>query len=298
MKMVCTADPTFHSLLIFEAAHAVMMGRMPSDTLPQALRHLRALTSFRPDVAIILGSGLGPLAEEITAKARVPYQEIPGFAASTAPGHAGQLLLGELGGQRVVAMRGRLHGYEGHSAAEVAFPVRVMHALGAESLVVSNACGGLNPNWHAGELMAQLDFINFTGANPLAGPNDPDAGPRFPVMFDCYDPEYLELARKTARAEDIALHEGVYLAIQGPSYATRAELRAFRTLGADAVGMSTVLEVIAARHLGMRVLGLSLITDMALPDGNAHASGEDVLNSAETAGPTFRRLLKAVLGRM
>lgn len=274
-----------------------MMRHMPPDAL-QALHHLRSVTSFQPDIAIILGSGLGPLAEEIVAKARVPYVEVPGFAPSTAPGHAGRLVLGELAGQRVVAMQGRLHGYEGHSAAAVAFPVRVMHALGASTLVVSNACGGLNPAWRAGEPMVQCDFINFTGGNPLIGPNDPELGPRFPVMFDCYDPEYLELARRVAKAEAITLREGVYLAIQGPSYATRAELRAFRTLGADAVGMSTVFEVIAARHLGMRVLGLSLITDMALPDGSAHASEADVLKSAETAGPTFRQLLKAILGRM
>ena len=157
------------------------------------------------------------------------------------------------------------------TAAQAAFPVRLMHALGAGTLLVSNACGGLNPNWRAGDLMLQLDFINFTFANPLVGPNDPELGPRFPVTFDAYDPAYLELARETARAENITLREGVYLAVGGPSYATRAELRMFRMWGADAIGMSTVHEVLVARHEQMRVLGLSVVTDMALPDAHAHA---------------------------
>jgi len=227
----------------------------------------------------------------------IPYRDLPGFAPSTAPGHAGELVLGELSGRKVVAMKGRLHFYEGLSAAQAAFPVRLMHALRARSLLVTNACGGLNPNWRAGELMLQLDFINFTGANPLVGPNDP-VGPRFPVMFGAYDPSYLEAAREVARKEDLLLREGVYLAIGGPSYATRAELRAFRLLGADAIGMSTVHEVIVARHVGMRVLGLSTVTDMALPDHDHHADEEEVLRTAAASGPRFRRLVKAVLPKL
>ena len=209
----------------------------------------------------------------MAVEASVPFGAIPGFVASSAPGHAGRLVFGTLAGQNVVAMQGRVHYYEGVSAAQNVFPVQVMHALGcARSLVVSNACGGLNPNWQAGEIMLQLDFINFTGANPLIGENDP-GGERFPVMFDCYDPTYQDLARSVARTLDLALKEGVYLAISGPSYATRAELRMFRAWGADAVGMSTVFEVIKARHLGMRVLGVSVVTDMAIADRNEHATG-------------------------
>ena len=263
--------------------------------LEEAVAAVREHTRLEPRVALILGSGLGPLADEIDAAAVIPYGEIPGFSESSAPGHAGELVLGTLSGLEVVAMKGRLHFYEGLSAAQTAFPVRVMHALGASSLLVSNACGGLNPNWRAGDLMLGLDFINFSGDNPLIGPNDDALGPRFPVMFDAFDAGYIELARRVARTEDIPLREGVYLAISGPSYATRAELRMFRAWGADAIGMSTVQEVITARHVGMRVLGLSSVTDMALPDGAEHATSDDVLETAARSGPTFRRLVKAVL---
>jgi purine-nucleoside phosphorylase len=253
---------------------------------------------FVPEVALILGSGLGPLADEIDAVAVRSYEELPGFHASTAPGHSGELILGTLSGKNVVAMKGRVHLYEGVPAREVAFPVRVMGRLGAKTLVVSNACGGLNPNWQAGDIMLQLDFINFSWENALTGPNDDSLGPRFPVMFDCYDPELLELARRVARREDILLREGVYLAISGPSFATRAELRMFRSWGADAIGMSTVHEVVAARHQGMRVLGLSTVTDMAIADSREHATGEEVLETAARSGPVFRRLVKAVLAEL
>ena len=195
-------------------------------------------------------------------------------------------------------MQGRLHLYEGISSQQVAFPVRLLNALGADRLLVSNACGGLNPAWEAGDLMLQLDFIDATGANPLVGYNDEVLGPRFPVMFDCYDLEYLEIARQTARREDIRLREGVYLAISGPSFATRAELRAYRTIGADAIGMSTVHEVTVARHQGMRVLGLSSVTDMAIADRRQHATANDILAMAERAGATFRRLVKAILPQL
>ena len=195
-------------------------------------------------------------------------------------------------------MQGRLHLYEGISSQQVAFPVRLLNALGADRLLVSNACGGLNPAWEAGDLMLQLDFIDATGANSLVGYNDEVLGPRFPVMFDCYDLEYLEIARQTARREDIRLREGVYLAISGPSFATRAELRAYRTIGADAIGMSTVHEVTVARHQGMRVLGLSSVTDMAIADRRQHATANDILAMAERAGATFRRLVKAILPQL
>ncbi len=267
-------------------------------TLEAALAAVRQRSGLEPDLALILGSGLGPLADEIEVDTVIPYADLPGFFPSTAPGHAGELVLGTLAGRRVVAMKGRIHFYEGVTAAQAAFPVRLLHALGAGTLLVSNACGGLNPHWRAGDLMLQLDLINFTFANPLIGPNDDTLGPRFPVTFDAYDPHYLGLARSVARAQDILLREGVYLAVSGPSYATRAELRMFRAWGADTIGMSTVHEVLAARHEGMRVLGLSVVTDMALPDGSAHADENEVLETAASSGPTFRRLVKALLPQL
>jgi purine-nucleoside phosphorylase len=248
-----------------------------------------------PEIAIVLGSGLGPLAEDIEARSVIAYGDIPGMPVSTAPGHAGRLVVGTLSGRRVVAMQGRVHLYEGFSSAQCAFPVRVMHALGARILLVSNACGGLDPSFRAGDLMLHTDLINATGQNPLTGPNDPRLGPRFPIMFDCYDVSYLRLARAAARDQELVLREGVYVAIAGPSFATRAELRALRILGADAIGMSTAHEVIAARHLGMRVLGLSTVTDMALPDGEEHATSEQVLRVAEASGERFRHLVTALL---
>ena len=286
-----------------------------TDSVQTALRSVRSVTGFEPELALILGSGLGPLADDIETAAVIPYGDLPGFAPSTAPGHAGELgvghldrkygdhalahvvagelHLGTLAGRRVVAMKGRMHYYDGFSAAESAFPVRVLHALGARSLLVSNACGGLNPHWNAGDLMLQLDFINFMGDNPLMGPAT--GGERFPVMYDCYDPEYLEVARSAARSLDMPLREGVYLAISGPTYSTRAEGRMFRNLGADAIGMSTVFEVMMARQLGMRVLGLSCVTDMAVPDGAGHATGDEVVQMAERSGAAFRQLVSACL---
>lgn len=271
------------------------IARAGAAPLAPALAAVRDASSLQPEVALVLGSGLGPLADEIEGATVVPYTDIPGMPVSSAPGHAGRLVLGELAGRRVVAMQGRLHPYEGFSAQECTFPIALMHALGARSLVVTNACGGLNPAFAAGDLMLQLDYINCTGQNPLTGPNEDASRPRFPVMFDCYDPAYLHLARAKAMELGIHLREGVYLAISGPSYASRAELRAFRLLGADAIGMSTVFEVIRARHLGMRVLGISTVTDMALPDRDEHATGADVLAVAARVGATFRRLVRAVV---
>lgn len=267
------------------------------EGLGRAAAAVRSVTDFRPDVALVLGSGLGPLADEIEAQGVIDYADVPGMPLSSAPGHAGRLVLGELAGRRVVAMQGRLHPYEGYPATDVVFPIELMHELGASSLVVTNACGGLDPNFRAGEQMLQIDFINFTGQNPLIGPND-DRYDRFLVTYGAYDPEYQELARRTALEEQITLREGVYLAISGPSYATQAELRMFRTLGADAVGMSTVFEVLKARHMGMRVLGLSTITDMAVADQGHHATGDEVLEMAARSGETFRRLVRAVLPKL
>jgi purine-nucleoside phosphorylase len=266
-----------------------------ASALTAALARVRKDSELTPEIALILGSGLGPLADEIEAEAVIPYPEIPGMTRSTAPGHAGELCLGRLGGRRVVAMKGRIHLYDGAGAAAIGFPVRLMRSLGAGTLLVSNACGGMDPTWRAGELMLQTDFINATGVNALVGPNDDSRGPRFPVMFDCYDLEYRGVAREVARRLGIVLREGVYLAVSGPSYATRAELRAYRAWGADAIGMSTVHEVTVARHESMRVLGISCITDMALPDSHEHVTGEEVVAVAERSGAVFRKLVRELL---
>ena len=262
--------------------------------VPAAVEAVRERTKLEPRIGLVLGSGLGALAEEVDGVS-IPYAELPGMPVSTAPGHAGRLRVGYLEGREVVVMQGRVHAYEGFTAAQVTYPIALMHALGVRSLVVTNACGGLDPNFKAGELMLQVDLINMTGQNPLVGPLPDPSLERFTVMFDCYDPAYLEAARSAALRHGIRLREGVYLAITGPSYATRAELRAYRALGADAIGMSTVFEVLRARQLGMRVLGLSAITDMAIPDAHEHATGDEVVAMAERMGESFKRLIRAVL---
>ncbi len=233
------------------------------ETLAAAVAAVREKSGLEPELGLILGSGLGPLADAIDVDAVLPYGELPGFAPSTAPGHAGELVLGTLSGRRVVAMKGRLHFYEGVGAAQAAFPVRLMRALGASTLLVSNACGGLNPHWRAGELMMQLDLINFTFAHPLVGPNDPRLGPRYTDMSEAYSRDLRKLARRVAGDIGSPLAEGVYMGLLGPSFQTPAEVRMAKSLGADAVGMSTVLEVIAAKHAGMRVVAISCITDVA-----------------------------------
>jgi len=270
-----------------------------SEAIKKAVAAIRERTEFEPEVAIILGSGLGPLAEEIETEAEIPYAEIPGFPVSTAPGHEGRLIFGRLAGRPVLAYKGRVHYYEGYPMSEVIFPVRVGFFLGASRFVVTSAAGGLNPNFSAGDFMLHLDFINAMGTNPLIGPNDESLGPRFPVTFDAYDPEYLEVARRVARRQDVQLREGVYLAISGPSYASRSELRVYRYgMYADAIGMSTVPEVIALRHLGARVLGLSTITDMALADSSHHANEQEVIRVAEERSPVFRRLVTEIVAEL
>jgi len=280
-----------------------MMGRMHETRqaapdwpalAERAAAMLREAGAADVEIGIVLGSGLGPLADEIEVRCVAPFADVPGMAASSAPGHTGRVVIGRLAGREVIAFQGRLHAYEGFDARACAFPVRLMHALGAHALLVSNACGGLDPHLRAGDLMLQLDLINATGDQALVGPDD-GLGERFTVMFDCYDEAYLEAARSAARRLDQALREGVYLAIRGPAYATRAELRAYRAWGADAIGMSTVHEVAMARHLGLRVLGLSAVTDMALPDASAHVTGAEVVQMAERMGERFRALVREVL---
>jgi len=250
-----------------------------------------------PRAAIILGTGLGGLAQRIETPEVVDYSEIPGFPLSTVETHASRLLCGRLAGQTVVAMQGRFHRYEGYTLQQVTFPVRVMRALGAELLMISNACGGMDPAWHAGDLMLIADHINLLGDNPLIGPNDQRLGPRFPDMSEPYDAAMRDLARVVAAERRISLREGVYVAVTGPNLETRAEYRMLRRLGADVVGMSTVPEVIVAIHGGMRVLGVSIITDMCLPDALEPASVEKIIAVANHAEPDLTALLVGVLER-
>ncbi len=269
-----------------------------ADGVAGALETVRATTDSAPDVAVILGTGLGGLVEEIEVSAEIAYGDIPGFPLSTVESHAGRLLFGILGGKKVVAMQGRFHRYEGYSMQQIVFPVRVMHALGARTLIVSNACGGMNPLWKPGELMLLADHINLLGDSPLIGPNDDSLGPRFPDMSQPYDEELRAVARTAASELRIVLREGVYVAVTGPNLETRAEYRFLRGIGADVVGMSTVPEVIAAVHMSMRVLGVSIITDACLPDALKAVDVAHIIATAAAAEPDLTRLVSAVLERM
>ncbi len=268
------------------------------ERIEAAVDVIRQETAAIPSVALILGTGLGELAAEIAVQAEIEYERIPGFPLSTVETHAGRLLLGELGGKSVVAMQGRFHCYEGYSMQQITFPVRVMRALGAQSLVVSNACGGMHPLWSAGDLVLISDHINLLGDNPLVGPNDDSLGPRFPDMSAPYDPQMRRIAREVARDLKVALREGVYVAVPGPNLETPAEYRFLRAIGADVVGMSTVPEVIVAVHGGMRALGISIVTDMCLPDALGPADIDQIIATAQAAEPSLTGLVTGVLERM
>jgi purine-nucleoside phosphorylase len=266
--------------------------------IAEAVAAVRARTRAQPRVGIILGTGLGALAGEIRNPEVVPYEEIPHFAPPTVESHGGRLILGELGGQPVAAMQGRLHRYEGYSLQEVTFPVRVLRALGAEILLVSNASGGMNPLWRVGDLVLVTDHINLLGENPLTGPNHDALGPRFPDMSAAYDPELRRLAEDVALDRGFPLRRGVYVAVPGPNLETPAEYRMLRALGADVVGMSTVPEVIVAVHGGMRVLGVSIVTDACLPDALQPATVEGIIAVARGAEPRLTELLRGVVEKL
>jgi purine-nucleoside phosphorylase len=266
-----------------------------TGTLTDALRAVRGVTDFAPEVAIVLGTGLGGLVGEIELAAELPYADIPGFPEPTVESHAGRLLFGYLGGRRVVAMQGRFHRYEGYELERVTFPIRVMRALGAEILLLSGACGGMHPLWAPGDLVLLSDHINLLGDNPLVGPNDESVGPRFPDMSAPYDPELRGIAREVARAQGVVLREGVYVAVAGPNLETPAEYRMLRMAGADVVGMSTVPEAIVGVHGGMRVLGLSIITDQCLPDALEPADIPTIIATAAAAEPALTALVRGVM---
>ncbi|MBK9712697.1 MAG: purine-nucleoside phosphorylase [Kouleothrix sp.] len=266
----------------------------------QARAAIADRTRIAPRVGMILGSGLGSVADELEDATALPYSEIPGFPRSTVHGHRGELALGRLAGQPVAVMRGRFHFYEGYSMQQVTFPVRVMRALGCSTLIVTNAAGGLRPDWAVGDLMRITDQIflpGMAGHHPLIGENDDRLGLRFPAMVGAFDVELGQIARAVAAEQGTTLREGVYMMLTGPAFESGAELRMCRILGADVVGMSTAPEVTVARHGGMRVLGISLVTNLALPDG-APANHEEVLEAGDAAKPKFAALLKGILEKL
>jgi purine-nucleoside phosphorylase len=268
------------------------------DMIQEATKALQARWQGKPRIGIILGTGLGGLAQDIQAEATIDYEEVPHFPRSTVVSHAGRLVCGKLSGELVIAMEGRFHFYEGYTLKQITFPVRLMKSLGCDTLIVSNACGGMNPQYGKGEIMVIEDHINLMGDNPLIGPNDDRLGPRFPDMCRPYDPELIEVTRRVALEEKIVLHKGVYVAVPGPNLETRAEYRFLRNIGADVVGMSTVPEVIVAVHAGLRSLGLSVITDVCLPDALEPVKLEDILATAAEAEKKLRVLVRRVVGEV
>ena len=265
------------------------------DKIEDAVAEIKKQWDETPHAGVILGTGLGSLVQEIEVDVAIDYGDIPHFPKSTAVSHAGRLVCGTLAGLPIVAMEGRMHMYEGYPLDMITLPVRVMKALGAELLVVSNACGGMNPNYRCGDIMVIEDHINLMGDNPLIGINDDRLGPRFPDMCEPYQQTLVDRALKIARKEDIVAHKGVFVAVAGPNLETRAEYRFLRTIGADVVGMSTVPEVIVAVHCGLRVVGFSIITDMCLPDALKPANVEEIIGVANEAEPRLTTLVKGVL---
>jgi purine-nucleoside phosphorylase len=271
------------------AESAAMVIRMQLSQKP----HLRV-----PEIAVVLGSGLGAFAEELKDSVVIPYGDIPNFPRPTAVGHAGRMVVGKIGDLTIAAMQGRAHQYEGYSSREAAFPVRVFGRLGVKSLVLTNAAGGINPAYGQGALVVLSDHINLQGSNPLNGPNDERFGTRFPGMSEAYSSRYRQMAQDAARELGIDLKEGVYAALTGPSYETPAEIRYLRAIGADLVGMSTVPEVIVARHMGINVLAISCVTNMAAGLSTGEINHEEVLETGERVRVTFLALLSAILPRI
>jgi len=270
----------------------------PFEQIQEAAAAVRAKWPITPDVGIVLGTGLGGFAADISDRTAIRYEDIPHFPHSTAPGHKGQLVCGTLAGKPVVAMEGRFHFYEGYTLQQVTFPVRVMKALGCQVLVVTNACGGMNPQYSRGDIMLIEDHINLLGNSPLVGPNDDRLGVRFPDMCHAYDRELLKLAKAVAVEQRSPVQQGVFVAVSGPNLETRAEYRFLRAIGADVVGMSTVPEVIVGVHAGLRNLGLSVVTDICLADALEPVSLAEIIATANEAEPKLRHLVRGVVERL
>jgi purine-nucleoside phosphorylase len=260
-----------------------------------AAKFIQSRSKLRPEIALVLGSGLGAFADELSYATAIPYPKIPGFPRSTVAGHRGQLVIGKLADLPVAVMQGRVHLYEGYSPQEVAFPIRVLGRLGIRSVILTNAAGAINRDYSQGALVLIRDQLNLQGANPLMGPNDERFGVRFPDMSQAYAPEFREVARREAQRGNIAVHEGIYAGLRGPSFETPAEIRFLKTVGADLVGMSTVLEVIAARHMSIRVLGISCVTNMASGILDQPLTHDEVMETGERVKSQFIALLRAVI---
>jgi purine-nucleoside phosphorylase len=267
------------------------------DKVQETVSYIKKKINFTPEYGVILGSGLGGFSEEITVAFSLPYEEIPNFPVSTVQGHKGALVFGTIGSKKVVAMQGRFHFYEGYSMKEVTFPVRVMKYLGVEKLIVSNASGGVNPDYKVGSIVLIKDHINFMPEHPLRGKNDERFGPRFVNMSQPYSIEMITKTKAIAQELNIEIHDGIYLGLQGPTFETIAEYRMVKILGADCVGMSTVPEVIVARHMGLETFGVSIITDMANEDSILTVSHDEVLQAAKGAEPNLRMLIKELIVR-
>jgi purine-nucleoside phosphorylase len=261
----------------------------------QAADFVRVKIDHRPNIGLVMGTGLGEGAGAVGEAAAIDYKEIPGFPVSTVPTHKGRLVSGCIKGKPVLVMQGRFHYYEGYSMKEVTFPVRVMQLLGVKTLIVSNASGGINPSFHPGDVMIIADHINLTGGNPLIGPNKDDWGPRFPDMTQVYDPKLMAMAERAARGRGVEIQKGVYAGLSGPSLETRAEIRFLKTIGADAVGLSTIPEVIAAVHGGMDILGFSVITNMNLPDNPTPCRVDEIIATAQRATPRLQGIISDVI---
>lgn len=266
--------------------------------MKKMIEFIRSITDFKPEVGLILGSGLGDYANKIENPIVIPYADIPGFPVSLVQGHQNQFVLGECQGKRVIAMQGRFHFYEGIAQSQIAIPVRIMNQLGAHSLIITNAAGGVNVNYKPGDLMLIEDHINLSGGNPLIGKNDDEFGPRFPDMSDVYDQELRDSIKRLAGEQGIPLQEGVYLMMSGPCYETKAEIRMARALGADAVGMSTVPEAMVANHCKMVIVGISCITNMACGVTDQALNHQEVVETAEIAREKFTNLIDMVLEKV
>ncbi|MCR6106499.1 purine-nucleoside phosphorylase [Salipaludibacillus agaradhaerens] len=271
---------------------------LTANTIKEAKEYIESKLTVKPTIGLILGSGLGVLADDIKDPVTIPYKDIPGFPQSTVTGHKGQFVIGELEGKIVAAMQGRFHYYEGYTMALVTLPVRVMKAMGVDNLIVTNAAGGINESYQPGDLMIIKDHINMFGTNPLIGPNEEEVGVRFPDMSQAYTPKLVELAENVAKALSIDVHKGVYVGNTGPAYETPAEVRMLRTLGGDAVGMSTVPEVIVARHSNMSVLGISCISNMAAGILDQPLTHDEVMETTERVKVNFLNFVKATIKRL
>jgi purine-nucleoside phosphorylase len=267
-----------------------------SDNVKRSVHAISQKTKARPKIGIILGTGLSRLVSDIIIKTSIEYSQIPHFLVTTVKSHTGRLIFGKLSNQEVCVMQGRFHYYEGYDMRDITLPIRVMKELGVKMLIVSNACGGLNPQFKCGDVMIITDHINLMGDNPLRGVTDEKLGPRFPDMYDCYDKKLIELTEKVAINQKIAVRRGVYIGVHGPNLETAAEYRFLRIIGGDAVGMSTVPEVIVARQIGIKVLGFSVVTDMGLPDAMSSVKFVHVLNAANKAEPKLTCLIREVVG--